>query len=196
MLVTDRRLAGGDDALVRAVGEAVEGGVNIVQLREKDLDDAALSVLAVQLRDAIAGRARLVVNGRAEVSKELRADGVHLSEVAPTLRAQQFIVGRSVHSLTGAKWAEAEGADYVVFGPVFETASHPGMPAAGVNALAEIVRGIRIPVIAIGGIMAERVGPIMDAGAAGIAVISAILGSPSPRRAAQQLARELGTKVV
>jgi len=197
MLVTDRRLSGGEDALVRKVSEAVAGGVNVVQLREKDIDDAVLLVLATQLRDAIASRAKLVVNGRVDVADATKADGVHLSEIAPKLasRPNPGLVGRSVHSLETARRAEAEGADYVVFGPVYETASHPGVSPAGLEALAEVASAIRIPVIAIGGITAERVGDIMDAGAAGIAVIRAILGSPSPREAAERLSRKLGTKV-
>lgn len=197
MLVTDRHFAGNEDGLVRKVNEAVAGGVNIVQLREKDLDDAALSVLAAQLRDAIAGRAKLLINGRVDVADVVKADGVHLSEIAPRLasRPNTGIVGRSVHSLAAAHRAEAEGADYVIFGPVYETASHPSVSPAGVGALADVVSAVGIPVIAIGGISSERVGDIIAAGAAGIAVIRAILGSPSPREAAQELRRELGKKV-
>jgi thiamine-phosphate pyrophosphorylase len=196
MLVTNRHLAGGDDPLLDAVSEAVEGGVNIVQLREKDLDDAALWSLASKVRDAISGRAMLLVNGRLDVAAVTNADGVHLSEIAPAVSTPIVgLLGRSVHSLEGAQRAEAEGADYVVFGPVYETASHPGVSAAGIGALAGVVRAVRIPVIAIGGITAERVSDVMSTGAAGIAVIGAVLGSPSPREAAQQLSRGLGTKV-
>ena len=197
MLVTDRHLAGGEDALVHAVREAVAGGVNVVQLREKDLDDAALSPLAARIRGAISDRARLLVNGRIEVAQATNADGVHLSEIAPELssRPNAGLVGRSVHSLASAQRREAEGVDYVIFGPVFKTAGHPGVAPAGVGALAKVVRAVRLPVIAIGGITVHHVGDVMDAGAAGIAVIGAILGSPSPRQAAEQLARELGTRV-
>lgn len=189
MLVTDRRLVGGEDGLVHAVGEAVAGGVNVVQLREKDLDDAALSALAPRLRNAIHGRALLLVNGRIDAI----ADGVHLAEnaIAPTFG----LVGRSVHSLDSARRAEAEGAQYVIFGPVFETASHLEAAPAGIEALSEVVRAVRIPVVAIGGITVERVGKVMNTGAAGIAVISAILGAPLPREAAERLARELRAKV-
>lgn len=195
MLVTDRHLVGDDDALILAVSEAVAGGVNVVQLREKDLDDVALWSLVTKLREAIASGAKLIVNGRSDVAEVTNADGVHLSEIAPKLASHTGVVGRSVHSVKAAREAEGEGADYVIFGPVYETDSHPGVTAAGVEALAEIVRAVRIPVIAIGGITADRVGDVMDAGAAGIAVISAILGSPSPREAAQAFWRRLGTRV-
>jgi thiamine-phosphate diphosphorylase len=197
MLVTDRHLAGGEDALVHAVRQAVAGGVNVVQLREKDLAAAALSSLAVRIREAIAGRAKLVVNGNIDVAEATQAEGVHLSEIAPELtsRPNMPFLGRSVHSLEAATRAEAEGADYVVFGPVFKTAGHPNVAPAGVEALAEVVRAVRVPVIAIGGISAGRVGDVMNAGASGIAVIGAILGSPAPRQAAEQLSRELRAKV-
>ena len=197
MLVTDRHLAGGQDELVRKVSEAVVGGANVVQLREKDLDDAELLTLARQLRGAIGGRAKLLVNGRVDVAEAAKADGVHLSEIAPRLASHlnAVIVGRSVHSLEAALRAENEGADYVVFGPVFATPSHPGVSPSGVGALAEVASAVRIPVIAIGGVTPERVGAIMDDGAAGIAVISAILASHSPRQAAQRLAYELELKV-
>ena len=197
MLVTDRHLAGGQDELVRKVSEAAAGGANVVQLREKDLDDTELLVLARRLRKAIAGRAKLLVNSRVDVAEAAKADGVHLSENAPRLacRPQYGLVGRSVHSLEAAHRAEDEGADCVVFGPVFSTRSHPGVSPSGVGALADVAGSVRIPVIAIGGITVERVAEVMDAGAAGVAVIRAILGAPSPRTAAEELSRELRAKV-
>jgi thiamine-phosphate diphosphorylase len=193
MLVTDRHVAGGEDALVRKVGEAVDGGVSVVQLREKDLDRDALLSLAERVRDAIGGRGKLIVNGSLDVALAVGAEGVHLPEDAPPLskRPSGLIVGRSVHSAKAAALAEAEGADYVVFGPVYETASHPGVPAAGLEALSGVVKAVSTPVVAIGGVLITRVAAIMDANAAGVAVISAILGSPSPHEAASAIRREL-----
>jgi thiamine-phosphate pyrophosphorylase len=195
MLITDRHVAGGEDALVRRVREAVDGGVNVVQLREKDLDDDALLPLAERVRDAIGGHAKLIVNGSLDIALAVGADGVHLPEDAPPLpkRPSGLIVGHSVHSAKGATLAEAAGADYVVFGPVYETASHPGVPAAGLEALSGVVKAVSIPVVAIGGVLITRVAAIMDANAAGVAVISAILGSPSPYEAASAIRRELQT---
>ncbi len=195
MLVTDRRAAGGEDALVRKVGEAVEGGVNIVQLREKDLGGDALLSLALRVRESIAGRAPLVVNGSLKVALAAGADGVHLPEDAPPLenRPADLIVGRSVHSLDAARRAEAEGADYLVFGPVYETTSHPGAAGVGLEALASVAEAVSLPVVAIGGVLITRVAAIMDANAAGVAVVSAILGSPSPHEAASAIRRELQT---
>jgi thiamine-phosphate pyrophosphorylase len=192
MLVTDRGLAGGEEALVRKVSEAVAGGVNVVQLREKELSGEALLRLAARIKEAIDGQALFIVNGSLGVALAVDADGVHLPEAMPWPGAvKRLIVGRSVHSLAAATLAEQSGADYVVFGPVYETASHPGVPAAGLEALSSVVKVVSIPVVAIGGVRKDRVRAIMDAGAGGIAVISAILGSPSPHEAASALRREL-----
>ena len=81
------------------------------------------------------------------------------------------LVGRSVHSLEAAQQAESEGADFVIFGPVWESSSHPGLPPAGIAALARIALAVKIPVLAIGGVTRERIAECHDAGAAGYAAI-------------------------
>lgn len=186
MLVTDRRLAGGEDALLRAVDEAIAGGVNIVQLREKDLPHEELAALARRLREVTQGRALLIVNSAADVAEECGADGVHLPEDAQMVRSS-LLVGRSVHSVDAAKRAEAEGADYVIAGPVYKTRSHPGRAPLGVDEIGKICEVVRLPVIAIGGIDYQRAAAVVCAGARGIAVISAIISAPSPRGAASGL---------
>ncbi len=193
MLVTDRGFASGEDALVRKVRESVAGGVSVVQLREKDLSGEALFRLAERIKEAIEGRALFIVNGSLDVALAVGADGVHLPETMPVLtkRAKGLIVGRSVHSVEAATLAEQTGADYVVFGPVYETRGHAVVPAAGLEGLSDVVKAVSIPVVAIGGVLITRVAAIMDAGAVGIAVIGAILGSPSPHEAASALRREL-----
>lgn len=183
MLVTDRRLAGAEDALVRAVDEAVTGGVDVVQLREKDLDHDRLQALAERLRDVTRGRALLIVNSATDVATDVGADGVHLPEDAPGVDTG-LIVGRSVHSVEAAERAAQEGVDYVIAGPLFETRSHEGAPAAGVELVRNICEAVAVPVLGIGGVDYQRAAAVMRAGAAGVAVISAILASPDPRDAA------------
>jgi thiamine-phosphate pyrophosphorylase len=193
MLITHRHLAGGADALVRAVNEAVEGGVTAVQLREKDLRPKELLPLAQRLRIVTRGRAGLIVNGPLEVALDAAADGVHLPEDAPAVERPQrpFLIGRSVHSLAAATAASAECTDYLVVGPIFETASHPSAAPAGPELIELIAGAVAIPVLAVGGITAERVSDVLRAGAAGVAVISAILSAQSPRKAAQRLKNAL-----
>ncbi len=198
MLVTDRALVGGgptgpsDERLVEAVAAAVEGGVNAVQLREKDLDTQALTALARRLRETIGGRALFIVNGDAGVAREVAVDGVHLPADAPFARPDGVaLVGRSVHSVEAAVQAEREGADYVIVGPIYETPSHRGVEAAGVRLVSAVVAAVSVPVVAIGGITAARVPDVLSAGAGGVAVISAILGAKSPAAAARTLREAL-----
>lgn len=198
MLVTDRTLVGGGDGLVEAVAAAVEGGVNAVQLREKDLAPTDLARLAVRLhkalrvRGTIGGRALLIVNGNADVAREVAADGLHLPADAPFARpAGVALVGRSVHSVEAAVKAEREGAAYVIAGPIYETRSHRDVPAAGVRLISAVVGAVSVPVVAIGGITAARVPDVLSAGAGGVAVISAVLGAKSPIAAACALREAL-----
>jgi thiamine-phosphate pyrophosphorylase len=193
MLVSDRSLTGGVDGLVAAVEEAVAGGADAVQLREKDLPHSELAVLAGRLRSVSEGRALLVVNGPPEVALAARADGLHLPEDAPfpDPRPEGLLVGRSVHSVAAARRAEAEGADYLIAGPVYDTPSHPVARPAGLSLIQEVAGAVAVPVLAIGGVTAGRVDELIAAGAGGVAVISAVLGQRYPRAAAAELRRAL-----
>ncbi len=200
MLVTDRSLCAGVDGLVAAVEAAVTGGVDAVQLREKDMPSEELLPLARRLRQATEGRAvptgrqaLLLVNGPLAVALAADADGVHLPEDSSSVHRPRegFLIGRSVHSLKAARRAEAEGVDYLIAGPVYETRSHPGREPAGLALIEEVTRSMRTPTLAIGGVTAERVEEVVRAGASGIAVISAVLGRPDRREAAGELRRAL-----
>lgn len=191
-LVTDRRLGNGD-TLPERVAAAVAGGVDLVQLREKDLPGGPLLELAAAVRERIDGRALLLVNERGDVAAALPAAGVQLGEDAlPVAAARRLLgpdalIGRSVHSLEGAKTAMAAGADFLVAGTMYASRSHPGEPPAGPALIRQIAAGTTVPVIGIGGITAANVGAVMQAGAAGVAVITGILADPDPERAAAQL---------
>lgn len=191
MLVTDRSLCGGADGLVAAVEATVQGGADAVQLREKDLPPEDLMPIARGLRQATLKRALLLVNGPLEVALDAGADGLHLPEAAPRVQRprQGFLVGRSVHSLEAARRAQTEGADYLVAGPVYETRSHQDREPAGLSLIEEITRGVRVPVLAIGGVSAARVEEAVRAGASGVAVISAVLAQPDRRASASELRR-------
>jgi len=195
-LITDRRLCQ-RLSLAETVARAVAGGVNVVQLREKDLAAAQLVPLADRLRAITQGKALLIVNGRLDVALLCAADGVHLPERGPSVAATRrlagdgFIIGRSVHSVEAAVKAQDEGADYVQVGAIFATRSHPGLSPAGPALLKSVAARVTIPIVAVGGITAENVGQVMRAGARGAAVISVILGSPSPAAAARRLAEAM-----
>ena len=192
-LVTDRRVCPTDE-LTHRVAAAVDGGVDIVQLRDKEMPGAALLDLADKLRETIAGRALLLINERADVALAARADGVQLGEAAlPTREVRSIMgdagtIGRSVHSVAGACEAAESGADFLLVGTMFATSSHPGEEPSGPGLLARIAAaGVTIPLLGIGGITERNAGQVISAGAHGVAVITSILGSDDPRRAAQRL---------
>lgn len=179
---------------------ACEGGARVVQLRAKHATDSTALAWAEVIR-AITREfdAAFFVNDRFDLALAARADGVHLGQddfpparIPAAARAQLWI-GRSTHSLEQARRACEEGVDYIAFGPIFATGSKdsPGDPR-GVERLAEVVRAVRpLPIIAIGGIDLGNLAQVVEAGAAGIAVISAIAAAADPRGAARSLSESL-----
>jgi thiamine-phosphate pyrophosphorylase len=194
-LVTEPR-RGAD--LVHAVAMALDGGVDWVQLRDKSASAVSLFGQARDLLRVVRQHgAHLAINDRLDVAMAAEADGVHLAaqslpiDAAVHLAAGRVLVGRSVHGLDEALRVAAAGADYVTFGNVFPTATHPGMPPRGLAELAAIVRAVDVPVVAIGGISADNLDDVLATGCAGVAVISAILSDADPTRAASRLRRAL-----
>jgi len=186
-LVTDRTQTRGRD-LGALVLECVAAGLPAVQVREKDLSAAELAALCRRLREPTRERgALLIVNDRADVALAVGADAVQrtyaslsVAEIR-TVVEKRLSIGASVHSREDALSAEAEGADWIVFGPVYDTASKRRYgPPQGLAKLEAVTRAMKIPVIAIGGITPERVGEVRAAGAHGVAAISAILAADSP----------------
>ncbi len=198
-LVTDRSLTGGEDGLVIAVQRAVEGGVNMVQLREKDLAHADLTRLARWLRVAIGGEALIIVNGDARAALVGGADGVQLPEggqsvtEARAIMGDDALIGCSVHSLTGALKAQRAGADFLILGTVFPSKTHPAGETIGVDGVRIVTSAVRGPIIAIGGIVVQNAREVIKAGACGVAVISAVLGAADRQQAAKSLAYEIRT---
>ncbi|MDE2838232.1 MAG: thiamine phosphate synthase [Chloroflexota bacterium] len=200
-LVTDRNLAGGPDALIDAVAQAVDNGVNLVQMREKDLPDAVQLALAQRLREVTSGKALLFINDSVSIAEASGADGVQLTENSRSIAsararaARPLLVGRSVHGVEAAREAAAQGANLLVVGTVYDSPTHPGQAPAGVGLIGWCAQP-GVPVVGIGGITANNAGAVMQAGASGVAVISAILGSTDPAGAASRLAAAVSTASV
>jgi thiamine-phosphate pyrophosphorylase len=191
MVVTDRRRAP-DVPLSELARRAARAGVDFLQVREKDLGDAALLLVAAEVVAAARGAGsglRVLVNGRPDVAEAAGAHGVQLPEeglpVEEVRRAfPRLVIGASCHSAPAAARAAAAGADLVVFGPVFATPGKEGR-AAGGEALAEVAAATRVPVFAIGGVTAAEVGAVREAGAAGIAAIRPFLEGDVQRAATE-----------
>ena len=191
-LVTDRRRCAGR-SLEEVVGAAVDGGVGLVQLREKDLPAAQLYALAERLRDITTDRALFFVNDRFDVALAAGADGVHLPEnglpvaAARTVANSRLLIGRSVHTVEGAVQAESDGADLLIAGTVFATTSHAEALPRGPGFLKHLGDRVGIPFLAIGGVTAENIESVISHGASGAAVVTAITESEDPERASRHL---------
>jgi len=193
-VVTDRQLTGGRP-LRLVVEAAMRGGARAVQLREKDLPPRELYPLALEMRQLtqVYG-ARLLINDRVDVALAVNADGVHLTTTSlPASIARQVLgpgrlIGVSTHTLAEAQAAVDEGADFLVFGPVFFTPSKApyGQPV-GLDALRHVRAVVKSPILAIGGIKPTNLDQVLAAGADGIAVISAIISADDPTAATQNL---------
>ena len=191
------RAATADRPLLEVVKAAIEGGCDVIQVREKDLTAAQLLTLAREIVEAAKARGvhcSVVVNDRLDVALAAKAAGVHLpADGLPVDQVRRsvgkkFVIGRSVHSLAEARQAQKDGADYLFFGPVFET---PGKavfgPPQGPDTLRKVVEAVRIPVWAIGGVTPGRAAGLRSIKIAGVAAISFIASAPDPAEAVRAL---------
>jgi thiamine-phosphate pyrophosphorylase len=191
-LVTDRHRR----SVVEQCRDAVQAGVDLIQVRERDLEGAALSVLVAEVvRLTRATGTRVVVNERLDVALACGADGVHLrgdsisAARARSMAPDGFLIGRSVHGADEAVRA-APGVDYLIAGTVFPTPSKPGRHEfLGIEGLAAIGRAVTVPVLAIGGVSMDRIDLVAEAGAAGLAAIGLFLEESSGLAAVVREAR-------
>lgn len=161
--------------------EALNAGCAMVQLRAKRLDDVAFLKIAQRVRSACAhADVPFVVNDRADIARLVRADGLHLGQDDLSIEDARRVVGNmqvgvSTHNLEQAATADAEGADLIAFGPVFETKTKENPdPVVGLQALEKVCQTVSRPVVAIGGITPGNAGKALRAGARYVAVISAL----------------------
>ena len=193
-LVTDRSLTQGRD-LLWVLQRALDGGVNAIQLREKDLGGRELFFLAEAARKLTQRyHARLLINDRIDLALAVDADGVQLAkaslpiETARALLGPRKLLGASTHSLEEAAEAERKGADLVLFGPVYFTPSKaPYGAPQGLAALKKIVEKFSLPIYAIGGIKPENIADTRRAGVRGVALISAVMSAADPEDATKKI---------
>lgn len=193
-LITDRHQSGGL-RLIDIVEEALKGGVRGIQLREKDLSSRELYELAYDLRKLTASyAAKLIINDRVDIALAVDADGVHLGlNCMPIHRVRKLLgnsklIGLSCHNQVNAIMAQENGADFITFGPIYYTPSKAnyGLPV-GVEKLETVTHLLDIPVFALGGIKRGNIHEVIAAGAANIALVSAIIASDDPRSEAEAI---------
>jgi thiamine-phosphate pyrophosphorylase len=199
-LCTDRLLALGRP-LVQALEDAIAGGVTMVQLREKEASSREFYDMAREIQ-AVTRRYRvpLVINDRLDIALAVGAEGLHIGQSdlplkeARRLAGKDMFIGISASTVEEAREAERSGADYLGIGAVYPTGSKTDAgDAIGLAVFAEVCASVKIPAVGIGGLNASNAVAVMKAGAAGVAVISAILSQPDIREAARALRSSLNT---
>ena len=198
-LVADADYVSGRD-LVPLIEGAVRGGVTAVQLRAKNAPHGEFLELARRAAAVLrAHRVPLLINDRVDIALACGAAGVHLGQedILPALArkvlAKGTVIGVSVNTPEEAEEAERQGADYVGAGPVYGTSTKDTeLPVLGPEGIRLIKGRVRIPVVAIGGITDQNARAVREAGADGVAVVSAILGAPDPEHAARRLKIAMG----
>ena len=194
--VTDRAWVG-RQTLIEQIADAIDGGVTIVQLREKDLTDDELireaeSVLALCRSKGVP----LIINDNYEVALKIGADGVHVGiEDAPVAKIRRragsgFIIGATAKTVEQAKNAESAGADYIGVGAVFPSPTKKNAIRITNAQLEEIVSSVNIPAVAIGGITLENADEINCRGPSGIAVVSAVFSAKDIKKASALLRKK------
>ena len=193
-LVTDSGMVGDKD-LIEEVKKAVEGGVTLVQLREKEICTRDFYRLALRMKEMLSGmNIPLLINDNVDIALAVDADGVHLGDedlpvdIARDLLGLEKIIGKSVSTADDAERAEKLGADYLGLGPVYPTTTKEGADF-GLDAatIKSVVDAVSIPVVGIGGIDAENIGQVAKHPFSGVAVVSAIMAQNDPKSAARQL---------
>ena len=193
-VLTDHGLSRGRSN-AEVVEEAIAGGADVIQLRDKGYTVKQLFQESLKLRD-ITHRSGVpfIINDRVDVALAVDADGVHLGQDdfpiawARRLLGRDRIIGISTHNLEEALQAEKDGADYIGIGSAFPTTTKSdARPLAGLELITEIKRNVNIPVVAIGGINDENAAQVREAGADCIAVISAVVSADNIRKAAKNL---------
>ena len=191
--VTDRHWLNGR-TLVDVVKESLDGGVTMIQLREKSLDEGKFLEEAKELQALCRERhVPFIVNDNVDIAKAMNADGVHVGQddmAALDARAKlepDKLIGVSAHTVEEALLAEKQGADYLGVGAVFPTSSKSDVGEMSYETLKAICKAVSIPVVAIGGISGENVGKLAGSGICGVAVISAIYAAKDVKAAAADL---------
>jgi thiamine-phosphate pyrophosphorylase len=189
--ITDRARGTGGRSLPQVIEQGFAGGVGAVVLREPGLADHDLCALARSLAPLRRQGLLVLVSRRLDLAAALELDGVHLAaDAVPVTEARAFLgpqalIGYSAHAAVEAQDAARAGANYVTLSPVYPTESKPGAAGRGTDWLREAVSGLAVPALALGGVTAETTGEVLNAGAWGVAAVSALGAAPDVAAAAR-----------
>lgn len=200
-LVTNSDKFESEDAFLDAIASALEGGVDVLQLREKTMTANKILDLGKKIKQlCLQYDTTFIVNDRVDIALLLEADGVHLGQddldvqSARDILGDNAIVGISTHAPEQALKAVADGADYIGVGPVFATPTKQGTVPVGLDYVKWVSKNIEIPAFAIGGIDLENCGQVFDAGLKKIAVVRALINANSPQKAAESFIEKIENK--
>lgn len=188
------RAALGARGLTETAAQAIRGGADVIQLRDKAASvDALLKAAKALLPVTAAAGVPLIINDRPEVARTAGAQGVHVGQddlsiaEARALMGPNCLIGRSTHNLEQATTAARQGADYIGFGPIFPTPTKPDYGSVGTGLIASVMAAVPIPVVCIGGMEERTVDSALRAGARCVAVVRAVCAAPDPEAAARRL---------
>lgn len=200
-LVTNSDKFASEDEFLDAVASALQGGVDILQLREKNMPAKKILELGKKLKQLCSEYgATFIVNDRIDIAAILDADGVHLGQddldvkSAREILGDKCIVGVSTHAPEQALKAVEDGADYIGVGPVFATPTKEGRIPVGLDYVKWVSENIDLPAFAIGGIDEENIDEVINAGAKRVAVVRAIINAKSPQDVAEKFVEKLKEK--
>ena len=196
-VIIDKQAAG-SQSLAGLAQQAIQGGADVLQLRDKSAPAKALMEEAQQILPLTqAAGIALIINDRVDVACAVGADGVHVGqEDLPVAQARAILgkgklIGKSTHSFLQALGAEAEGADYLGLGPIFPTPTKPDYGSVGTDLIQPLAAKVHIPFVCIGGIDLENINEVLSAGAKCVAVVRAICHAQDPEGATRQLKQRL-----
>lgn len=198
-LVTDK--SSDVEKFLKTIEEAIKGGVSVVQIREKTSETLDFYNLALRVKEITTKyNVPLIINDKVDVALAIDADGVHVGQsdmpcdVTRKLIGKDKILGVSASTISEAKKAQEDGADYIGTGAVFPTATKDDAPSITKQDLKKVVESIDIPVVAIGGINHNNAFELIDTGIAGLSVVSAIMNAEDPRSASEELLKIIHKK--
>jgi len=196
--ITDRSQLGKNEPLSEAVKAAMEGGITLLQLREKNLSDEEFLQSAIEISDICKSYGiKLIINDNVEVCKKCNADGVHLGQgdmdikEARKILGADKIIGITAKTIEQAKKAQSDGADYIGSGAIFGTTTKNDAKKMDMQTLKSITASVSIPVVAIGGIDESNVELLADCALSGVAVVSGIFANKDKKTATQKLLQKI-----